>query len=238
MFSDTFTMCETPCHPSSSSHHMTKLETCLHDQNQLLWYCAGWVSRLYNFEVNLVAEFDNAAVAYAKTSLEQYIDLGTPTETTGLVFSTPTTLLPLFNTPLTGFDLIVKLKAKKLPRAEEGLHQLLAPKADTSDQTGYKNLALGSRKRSSRPGLDYLPELVTLLQAELGSNVLFFYDQYGGDRICVSFNPKLRQPHDFNMAQLHNSMPVDEDQVQVSLRELAGVIQTLAGDLVHSITFC
>jgi hypothetical protein len=69
---------------------------------------------------------------------------------------------------------------------------LQAPKSDTADQVDYKNLALGSHKRSTRPGLDYLPELVSVLQAELGSDVLLFYDQYGGDRICVSFNPKVK----------------------------------------------
>ena len=33
------------------------------------------------------------AVAYAKTSLEQYMELSTPTESSELVFATPATLL-------------------------------------------------------------------------------------------------------------------------------------------------
>lgn len=84
-------------------------------------------------------------VAYASTSLQQYIQSATPQQDSELVFVSPTQLLYvslesgfgraaafthpfvfscLFNTPLDGFDVVVKLKAKKLPRATEGLSQL------------------------------------------------------------------------------------------------------------------
>jgi hypothetical protein len=50
---------------------------------------------------------------------------------------------------------------------------------------------------------------------------------------------QLKEARDFNMARLDSSMPVaDASQVQTSLQELTGVIQTIAGDLIHSITFC
>ncbi|KAH0579235.1 hypothetical protein H2248_003386 [Termitomyces sp. 'cryptogamus'] len=111
----------------------------------------------------------------------------------------------MFIHPTSDYDFIVRLDAAQLPRY---FHNVVID-PDLLSRGKYANL---QNNQSVRPGFDPARLLFHDLQRIYSHTFKIFYDQFGGDRFGIVWDPSLKEPRPFRVLGEFSSIPVRKQE--------------------------
>jgi len=116
----------------------------------------------------------------------------------------------LFQTPFVDFDAIIQLDPHMIPYYDFNLNAQPKPKSKKKsifDVPKYKNVK-SAENTGLLVGFNPIENYMDDLQARFKDVAVFFYDQLGGDKVGVVWNPSYFLPHTFRLANVTFALPL------------------------------
>ncbi|KAI9280731.1 Nrap protein [Sporodiniella umbellata] len=112
----------------------------------------------------------------------------------------PENIQRVFSTPMSDYSVVLPLNKELCTRYYQNTH----PDPKYFKSTGFSHLGDKVYAR-----VDCISDLVEEIEQLYGNTVMVFYNQYGGDRLALVWNPAVSVPVQWKVAAGFNSVPVD-----------------------------